>query len=609
MSVWLAWILVSGAGGVLPAGSANAAPVDMSVRPGQRPLGFQERVACQRAIEDVYWRHRLWPAENPGPKPPLDAVLSVRVLQDRVREQLKTEALLASVWHRRLTAAELAAELARMARDSHDPALLHELWAALDLDAQRVADCLARPLLADRLARRWYAFDDRFHGDLRRRAGEELASHPTADQLRLAGGSYQETELRRRPDAGPAPRLAAGSGRLLDPNEWAVEQARLRGLFTSSRPTGIGPPRRGDLRAGMLSSLQEDAQRFYVIGIVERDADHLVLASVEWPKVPFDAWLEQQAPAPEPGPSTTSLAASSLTLPAISGTCSPGTWTALPFVPEARDRHVAVWTGAEMIVWGGNFVEPAQIPGGRYDPATDTWRPLQVAGAPSTRQHASAVWTGTEMIVWGGWGGGTDGNVKNSGARYDPLLDAWSPTSTAAGATPTPRTRHTAVWTGSEMIVWGGCAAAGCLATLGDGGRYDPVADQWAPVAGGSAPAARYLHSAVWTGQEMAVWGGEQPGIVFDDGARYDPISDTWAAMASAGAPQARSLHSAVWTGDRMIVWGGCRTRSCTFPLLASGGLDRDGAGRRSGGAPPPHGDLVRPGDDHLGWVRGCGLQ
>src|SRR6266404_3724495 len=41
-----------------------------------RTFSFAERVAFQRAIEDVYWRHRIWPKENPDPKPSLDAVMS-----------------------------------------------------------------------------------------------------------------------------------------------------------------------------------------------------------------------------------------------------------------------------------------------------------------------------------------------------------------------------------------------------------------------------------------------------------------------------------------------------------------------------------------------------
>src|SRR5439155_24659127 len=41
----------------------------------QRTLTFQERVGYQRAIEEVYWRHRIWPKENPSPKPLLDAMM------------------------------------------------------------------------------------------------------------------------------------------------------------------------------------------------------------------------------------------------------------------------------------------------------------------------------------------------------------------------------------------------------------------------------------------------------------------------------------------------------------------------------------------------------
>jgi hypothetical protein len=41
-----------------------------------RTLTFAERVAYQRAIEEVYWRHRIWPKENLNPKPSLDAVMS-----------------------------------------------------------------------------------------------------------------------------------------------------------------------------------------------------------------------------------------------------------------------------------------------------------------------------------------------------------------------------------------------------------------------------------------------------------------------------------------------------------------------------------------------------
>ena len=49
------------------------------------PLTFAERVAYQRAIEEVYWRHRIWPKERPDPKPSLDAVMSQAQLERKVQ--------------------------------------------------------------------------------------------------------------------------------------------------------------------------------------------------------------------------------------------------------------------------------------------------------------------------------------------------------------------------------------------------------------------------------------------------------------------------------------------------------------------------------------------
>jgi hypothetical protein len=53
-----------------------------------RTLSFAERVSYQRAIQDVYWRHRIWPKENPNPKPSLDAVMSQAQLEKKVDDYL-----------------------------------------------------------------------------------------------------------------------------------------------------------------------------------------------------------------------------------------------------------------------------------------------------------------------------------------------------------------------------------------------------------------------------------------------------------------------------------------------------------------------------------------
>ena len=66
----------------------------------QRTLTFAERVAYQRAIEEVYWRHRIWPKENPDPKPSLDAVMSQAQLEKKVEDYLRDSQALEDYWQR-----------------------------------------------------------------------------------------------------------------------------------------------------------------------------------------------------------------------------------------------------------------------------------------------------------------------------------------------------------------------------------------------------------------------------------------------------------------------------------------------------------------------------
>ena len=66
------------------------------------------------------------------------------------------------------------------------------------------------------------------------------------------------------------------------------------------------------------------------------------------------------------------------------------------------------------------------------------------------------------------------------------------------------------------MIVWAGFYCdfdEGCYFT-DTGGRYDPATDSWTPTSRVNAPSARREHTAVWTGSEMIVWGGERAGVV-----------------------------------------------------------------------------------------------
>jgi len=124
-------------------------------------------------------------------------------------------------------------------------------------------------------------------------------------------------------------------------------------------------------------------------------------------------------------------------------------------------------------------------------PCTDQWAAMTTANAPPARQYHTAVWTGSEMVVWGGT---TDFvNGLGTGGRYNPSTDSWTRTRTTNA--PAPRFYHTAVWTGSEMIVWGGYRSGSELNT---GGRYNPSIDSW--TATSLTPGVRYAHTAALDG-------------------------------------------------------------------------------------------------------------
>jgi hypothetical protein len=82
----------------------------------ERTITFAERVAYQRAVEDVYWRHRIWPNEHRDPKPPLDSVMSQAQLEKKVADYLRKSPAFEDYWQRPITADQLQAEMDRLAK-------------------------------------------------------------------------------------------------------------------------------------------------------------------------------------------------------------------------------------------------------------------------------------------------------------------------------------------------------------------------------------------------------------------------------------------------------------------------------------------------------------
>jgi N-acetylneuraminic acid mutarotase len=250
------------------------------------------------------------------------------------------------------------------------------------------------------------------------------------------------------------------------------------------------------------------------------------------------------------------------------GACSGGecvdAWepTGTTGAPEARAQHVAVWTGSQMIVWGGangDCDTCTTNTGAMYDPETYEWVPTSLVDVPTPRRLARAVWTGTQMVVWGGYNGGAVG----TGGVFDPATNSWTPISMTTA--PSARYGHAAVWTGTEMIVWGGTDGT---TRLLDGARYNPQTNQWVAIA--STSPGRDFHSAVYVDDEMWIYGGQgndgtDPNAYLPPvsgavvgGWKYSRTGNTWDVLSpTTNQPTGRTLHTAVAIGSQMIVWGG----------------------------------------------------
>jgi hypothetical protein len=260
-------------------------------------------------------------------------------------------------------------------------------------------------------------------------------------------------------------------------------------------------------------------------------------------------------------------------------------WSRTTDGPYGTDAYMSAWTGSLLIdVRGGSW----------YDPASDAW----VTGSDLTTwtdELAQAVWVGDYAIAWGGedesgqcgkmyaastgawsslspvdktlcrrsplvlavddrmlvWGGTSDGEaVLRTGALFDPETGTWEPTATQGS--PSPRLHPFGVWTGTEVVVWGG-SVAGSFDGLNDGAIYDPETNSWREMA--SLDGEVFGDgTAVWGDGRMFVWMGDTRQV---SGAIYDPDEDEWAVMSTTDAPKTDHKAAVVWTGTDLFVWGG----------------------------------------------------
>ncbi len=228
-----------------------------------------------------------------------------------------------------------------------------------------------------------------------------------------------------------------------------------------------------------------------------------------------------------------------------------GQWTPIPDAPAAMSATVQVWTGEEVIVWGDAQValdQPAI--GFAYNVSTGVWR--EIAPAPQARQQPAAVWTGTQLLVWGGDGwDGENAILTDDGLAYDPTTDVWTP---IPAAPLSPRSHPFHVWTGEELIVWGGMEFIeefNLTSGTTGGAAYNPETNTWRSLP--EAPSgARNPGVMVWTGTVMIIGGNGDQTDGDASWIAYSPETDSWTQLPDPPV-RAGNVYTGVWTGTEVI--------------------------------------------------------
>jgi hypothetical protein len=202
-------------------------------------------------------------------------------------------------------------------------------------------------------------------------------------------------------------------------------------------------------------------------------------------------------------------------------------------------------------------------------PTPGSWQPIATTGAPTPHGYAATVWTGRELVMLGGQA--ADPDLKTY--AYDPATDRWRTSASDRPASLSP-TGMAAVWTGSEVLTFGLAVDADGMPAPGGGGRYEPAADRWDLLPAEGSPAGRSFPNALWTGSELVVFGGRSTGSPLSTAATFTPGAAAWQALPDG--PAAESVAATV-AGNMIFVMS--NGSPVTLDLARRGWVPVDGTG------------------------------
>lgn len=229
--------------------------------------------------------------------------------------------------------------------------------------------------------------------------------------------------------------------------------------------------------------------------------------------------------------------------------------------PPSRTRgcHLPI-ANSRYFTWGGFTIDGGlwiPLASGGTSQGFKYWQGVTAVNAPDPRGYHSAVWTGEQVLVYGGCNGSSPTNNAPlmGGNRFNNIY-AWAPTSDTWTLLQSDvqhsvgRAGHHAVWTGSEMLVWGGRDQA--EANLGNGFAYDPGTNISRPLSTSGAPEATIHQVVVWTGPRMVV-ASLYPATTTLTIHHYDPITDFW-TLAYSDIAWSHDKLTGRWDGTHLIL-------------------------------------------------------
>ena len=310
-------------------------------------------VQCQSAIKELEWSHSLWPKENKKPKPFFIEVYDKTQVRESVMKNLKMQAITLQVFNKKITAEMLQQDLNRMAHNTKDSKKLKQIFKLLDNNPKTIVECVSRDYLVKKIFNSSYYSSKTIHSSLKHQAEIELENYQINGNSDNFSATIGVNVFQLKKDDKSQ---SSQTNNIIELSNKEYQEV----FYKASQ-----------------ESLLDEKFGFLYSKILKNKHNSIEVESIFWKKTNPTIWLQNQD-------MTYHYISEfdSFSLPIILGenktftqkfTGTADTW-AVDNLPEARRYHTAVWTGTEMIVWGGTDAATLLDSGSKYNPSTDSWQ-------------------------------------------------------------------------------------------------------------------------------------------------------------------------------------------------------------------------------------------